>query len=178
MFSLTSTVASAKLTSKVRPHPFAPAPRTRFRSRDLERERFPTQKARYNEWIFSFLFFWRLGRFFSAPTKRWITHAENPPTTTTTTTTTRTRGGVFFYPVATKTRTQSRAKVLARLDATEHARAETSRFRRRPFFSRAREEGGGCVDFEFSSRKGWEEAWSRIFFCRSLSMSNPTKNAR
>ena len=58
MFSLTSTVASAKLTSKVRPHPFAPAPRTRFRSRDLERERFPKRrKKRENEWIFSF--FWR-----------------------------------------------------------------------------------------------------------------------
>ena len=68
-------------------------------------------------------------------------------------TTTRTRGDVFFYPVATKTRTQSRAKVLARLDATEHARAETSRFRRRPFFSRTRE-GGGCVDFEISFHKG------------------------
>ena len=50
----------------------------------------------------------------------------------------RERGGVFFYPVATKKRAASRAKVLARLDATEHARAETSRFRRRLFFSHAR----------------------------------------
>ena len=137
MFSLTSTVASAKLTSKVRPHPFAPAPRTRFRSRDLERERFPTQKARYNEWIFSF-FFLEAGTFFlGTKTKRWITHAENPPTTTTTTTTTRTRGCIFL-PRRDENAHASRAKVLARLDATEHARVETSRFRRRLFFSHAR----------------------------------------
>ena len=88
---------------------------------------------------FFVFFFVRLGRFFSAPkTKRWITHAENPPTTTTTTTTTTRTRGCIFLPRRDENAHASRAKVLARLDATEHARAETSRFRRRLFFSHAR----------------------------------------
>ena len=130
MFSLTSTVASAKLTSKVRPHPFAPAPRTRFRSRDLERERFPTQKARYNEWIFSFFFFLEAGTFFlGTKTKRWITHAENPPTTTTTTTTTtRTRGCIFLPRRDEKTRTHR-----ARKCSRDSMRPSTRGRRRRVF---------------------------------------------
>ena len=85
-----------------------------------------------------FVFFLEAGTFFlGTKTKRWITHAENPPKTTTTTTTTRTRGCIFL-PRRDENAHASRAKVLARLDATEHARAETSRFRRRLFFSHAR----------------------------------------
>ena len=156
MFSLTSTVASAKLTSKVRPHPFAPAPRTRFRSRDLERERFPTQKARYNEWIFSFFFFggWDV---FSRHQDKKVDYtrgkSSNDDDDDDDDDDDANAGVYFFTPSRRKNAHASRAKVLARLDATEHARAETSRFRRRLFFSRTRE-GGGCVDFEISFHKG------------------------
>jgi hypothetical protein len=154
MFSLTSTVASAKLTSKVRPHPFAPAPRTRFRSRDLERERFPTQKARYNEWIFSFLFFWRLGRFFSAPTKRWITRAENPPTTLTTTRRRRERGGMYFFTPSRRKRARNRARKCSR----DSMRPSTRGRRRRVFvvvpFFRARAKGAAVWILNFLPVKG------------------------
>ena len=44
------------------------------------------------------------------------------------------RAGVFFKP-SRHANARSRAKLLARLDATEHARVETPRFRRRLFFS-------------------------------------------
>ena len=84
-------------------------------------------------------------------------------------------GVYFFTPSRRKNAHASRAKVLARLDATEHARAETSRFRRRLFFSRTRE-GGGCVDFEFSSRKGGKKL-GLVSSRRSLSISNPTERA-
>ena len=172
MFSLTSTVASAKLTSKVRPHPFAPAPRTRFRSRDLERERFPTQKARYNEWIFSF-FFWRLGRFFSAPRQKGGLHTRKILQRRRRRRR-RERGGVFFYPVATKTRTHR-----ARKCSRDSMRPSTRGRRRRVFvvvsFFRTRE-GGGCVDFEISFRKGGKKL-GLVSSRRSLSMSNPTERA-
>ena len=84
-------------------------------------------------------------------------------------------GVYFFTPSRRKNAHASRAKVLARLDATEHARAETSRFRRRLFFSRTRE-GGGCVDFEISFRKGGKKL-GLVSSRRSLSMSNPTERA-
>ena len=175
MFSLTSTVASAKLTSKVRPHPFAPAPRTRFRSRDLERERFPTQKARYNEWIFSF-FFLEAGTFFLGTKDKKVDYTRGKSSNDDDVNDDDANAGVYFFtPSRRKNAHASRAKVLARLDATEHARAETSRFRRRLFFSRTRE-GGGCVDFEFSSRKGGKKL-GLVSSRRSLSMSNPTERA-
>ena len=136
MFSLTSTVASAKLTSKVRPHPFAPAPRTRFRSRDLERERLPTQKARYNEWIFSF-FFLEAGTFFLGTDKKVdYTRGKSSNDDDDDDDDANARGCIFL-PRRDENAHASRAKVLARLDATEHARAGTSRFRRRLFFSHA-----------------------------------------
>ena len=127
MFSLTSTVASTKLTSKVRPHPFAPAPRTRFRSRDLERERFPKRrKKRENEWIFSF--FWR--RTFSRHRQKGGLRGKSLVGRGG-----ETRARVYFLSRRDKNAHSSRAKLLARLDATEHARVETPRFRRRLFFS-------------------------------------------
>jgi len=46
-----------------------------------------------------------------------------------------TRARVYFLPRRDKNAHSSRAKLLARLDATEHARVETPRFRRRLFFS-------------------------------------------
>ena len=179
MFSLTSTVASAKLTSKVRPHPFAPAPRTRFRSRDLERERFPTQKARYNEWIFSFFFFGGWDQFFLGTKDKKVDYTRGkilPWGRRRRRRRRRERGGVFFYPVATKTRTHR-----ARKCSRDSMRPSTRGRRRRVFvvvsFFRTRE-GGGCVDFEISFRKGGKKR-SRIFSSISFDVqSNRTRADR
>ena len=172
MFSLTSTVASAKLTSKVRPHPFAPAPRTRFRSRDLERERFPTQKARYNEWIFSF-FFWRLGRFFSAPRQKGGLHTRKILQRRRRKRRRRERGGVFFYPVATKTRTHR-----ARKCSRDSMRPSTRGRRRRVFvvvsFFRARAKGAAVWILKFHSIRVGRSLVSYLLV-DLFSMSNPTE---
>ena len=60
-------------------------------------------------------------------------------------------GVYFFTPSRRKNAHASRAKVLARLDATEHARAETSRFRRRLFFSHKRAKGAAVWILKFHS---------------------------
>ena len=122
-----------------------------------------------------FVFFWRLGRFFSAPkTKRWITHAEKSSLGDDDDDDDDARGGVFFYPVATKTRTHR-----ARKCSRDSMRPSTRGRRRRVFvvvsFFRTRE-GGGCVDFEISFRKGGKKL-GLVSSRRSLSMSNPTERA-
>ena len=145
MFSLTSTVASAKLTSKVRPHPFAPAPRTRFRSRDLERERFPTQKARYNEWIFSFFFFGGWDVFSRHQRQKGGLHTRKILQRRRRKRRRRERGGVFFYPVATKKRARI-ARESARETRCDRARAggDVAFSSSSLFFARTRRRGRLC----------------------------------
>ena len=142
MFSLTSTVASAKLTSKVRPHPFAPAPRTRFRSRDLERERFPTQKARYNEWIFSF-FFLEAGTFFLGTDKKVDYTRGKSSNDDDDDDDDDANAGVYFFTPSRRKRARNRARKCSR----DSMRPSTRGRRRRVFvvvsFFRTRE-GGGC----------------------------------
>ena len=82
-------------------------------------------------------------------------------------------GVYFFTPSRRKNAHASRAKVLARLDATEHARAETSRFRRRLFF-RTNARRGGCVDFKFLFHKGGKKL-GLVSSRRSLSMSQSNR---
>ena len=166
MFSLTSTVASAKLTSKVRPHPFAPAPRTRFRSRDLERERFPKRrKKRENQWIFSF--FWR--RTFSRHRQKGGLRGKSLVG----------RGGrrargCIFYPVATKTRIHR-----ARNCSRDSMRPSTRGWRHRVFvvvsFFRKNDErsprGRRILKFHLKGREAVSYLKS-IFRCPSSSSSS------
>ena len=84
-------------------------------------------------------------------------------------------GVYFFTPSRRKNAHASRAKVLARLDATEHARAETSRFRRRLFF-RTNARRGRLCGFWYKFHKGGKKL-GLVSSRRSLSMSNPTERA-
>ena len=154
MFSLTSTVASAKLTSKVRPHPFAPAPRTRFRSRDLERERFPTQKARYNEWIFSF-FFLEAGTFFLGTKDKKVDYTRGKSSNDDDDDDDDdANAGVYFFTPSRRKRARI-ARESARETRCDRARAggDVAFSSSSLFFAQTRE-GGGCVDFEISFHKG------------------------
>ena len=122
-----------------------------------------------------FVFFWRLGRFFSAPRQKGGLHTRKIlQRRRRRRRRRRERGGVFFYPVATKTRTHR-----ARKCSRDSMRPSTRGRRRRVFvvvsFFRTRE-GGGCVDFEISFHKGGKKL-GLVSSRRSLSMSNPTERA-
>ena len=124
---------------------------------------------------FFVFFFWRLGRFFSAPRQKGGLHTRKIlQRRRRRRRRRRERGGVFFYPVATKTRTHR-----ARKCSRDSMRPSTRGRRRRVFvvvsFFRTRE-GGGCVDFEISFHKGGKKL-GLVSSRRSLSMSNPTERA-
>ena len=103
---------------------------------------------------FFVFFFWRLGRFFSAPTKRWITRAENPPTTLTTTRRRRERGGMYFFTPSRRKRARNRARKCSR----DSMRPSTRGRRRRVFvvvpFFRARAKGAAVWILNFLPVKG------------------------
>ena len=174
MFSLTSTVASAKLTSKVRPHPFAPAPRTRFRSRDLERERFPTQKARYNEWIFSFFFFGGWDVFSRHQDKKVDYTRGKSSNDDDDDDDDDANAGVYFFTPSRRKRARI-ARESARETRCDRARAggDVAFSSSSLFFAHMK---GAAVDFEISFRKGGKKL-GLVSSRRSLSMSNPTERA-
>ena len=87
----------------------------------------------------------------------------------------RERAGVYFFTPSRRKRARNRARKCSR----DSMRPSTRGRRRRVFvvvsFFRTRE-GGGCVDFEISFRKGGKKL-GLVSSRRSLSMSNPTERA-